>query len=146
MDTLSSLVRDFWVWTKLPSTKWNKIDISKLPVPVEEFPELSSMQTCCIRKINTHLTEDELDNFLLCMAVDNEDEEILDACRDVGTNEFIADIIQAGVNHPQPMTRWQMAELLRRDIPNRENYLIQLCCDANAYVEKRAENVLKLAL
>lgn len=146
MDTLSSLVRDFWVWTQLPSIKWNNVDISKLPVPVEEFPELSSMQTCCISRINTPLSEDELNKFLLCMAVDNEDEEILDACREVGSMEFISGIIQAGVNHPQPMARWQMAELLRRDIPNRKNYLIQLCCDANAYVKKRAENVLKLAL
>lgn len=143
MDALSSLVQEFWVWTQLPAAQWNKADISKLPVQPEEFPGLSAMRSCCISRINTPLSEEDLDKFLLCMAVDNEDEEILDACIETGTAEFIGAVVRAGARHPQPMARWQMAELLRRELPNREDLLARLSRDADAYVRKRAENVLR---
>ena len=140
MDRLGALVREFWAWTGLPPELWGRADIGKLPMLPEEFPGLDAVRKCCTDRINTDLTKEELENFLLCMAVDNEDEEILDACKALGTAGFLAGVLEAGVDTPQPMARWQMAELLRRgDIPNREGLLRKLCRDPDEYVRRRAK-------
>lgn len=142
MDRLPTLAQEFWAWTGLPQEVWGRADIGKLPVPPEEFPGLDAMRKYCTDRINTDLTKEELENFILCMAVDNEDEEILDACKAQGTAEFLAEVLEAGVDALQPMARWQMAELLRRgDIPNRAELLRKLCRDPDEYVRKRAENL-----
>lgn len=140
---LGTLVEQFWVWTGLPRDKWGVQDIGKLDTPAEEFPRLFQMQRACIERINTTLSEKEMEDFLTCMAVDNEDEEILDACKDGGSVSFLAGLVRAGLTHRQPMARWQAAELLRWEIPGGAEALEKFRQDPDPYVRRRAEQIWK---
>ena len=79
--------------------------------------------------------------FLVGLAMDAENEDILDACKDRAGVTFVSDMLCAGVFHPQSEARWQLTELLRKEIPQREHYLHILLADPDAYVRKRAGNI-----
>jgi hypothetical protein len=132
----------FWDWAEIPQSK-RILDINRFSVDPVEFPMLEQMQRACIACINNDLPVQELDAFLMCLAIDNESERILDACKSQANELFLHQLISNGVNHPQSGARWQIAELLRRDIPDRERYLKMLLQDKDAYVRKRAGNVLE---
>lgn len=89
------------------------------------------------------MSDQEVDDFLTCLALDSEDEQLLSWCIREASDDFLDNITQRGCNHIQPEARWQIAELLgRRSIPNGEKYLEILCNDPNDYVRKRAGNAL----
>jgi len=140
LSTIISLVDSFWKWTGYEE-RYKVCDISTLPIDPVDFPLLHEMRTQCDTLINQALSPKEIDAFLVCMAVDNEAEWILDACKKSANNDFLETIVSAGVCYPQMEVRWQIAELLRRNIPNRISYLTTLLADAHPYVRKRAYNV-----
>lgn len=134
------LVDSFWEWTEC-SEDHRGCDITQLSIEAVEFPLLHEMQNCCAKLINHPLTDEELDAFLMCMAVDNECECILAVCKTQANDDFVYQIVSTGIQHSQSQTRWQMAELLRRNILNGDVFLKSLMCDMNEYVRKRALNV-----
>jgi hypothetical protein len=93
--------------------------------------------------INTQLMPNDMRMFLTAMAIDAEDEDILSACKEYAEDDFIYAIVSYGISHPQSEARWQMAELLRRQIKQQDFFLQQLLSDPDAYVRKRTHNVMQ---
>ncbi len=139
MTNIIDFVSDFWEWTGC-AKRYKDHDISLLPFDPVEYPLLHEMQRQCNALINQPLAAEEADAFLMCMAIDNESECILDECKKRADDDFINKLVSLGVRHPQSEVRWQMAELLRRDIPDRVVYLEALLHDTHPYVRKRAFN------
>lgn len=140
-QTLSQLLDDFWVWARTDADMYATASAENLS-PFY-FPRFNEMRECCRLLINEMLMPQELDNFLTCLALDAEEELILDWCKENGNTNFLIQIVQAGCQHLQPDARWQIAELLRcRNIPHRDKYLDFLVVDTNPYVRKRAQNAL----
>lgn len=139
---LKDLIYDFWEWTQVPEQEYGKVDIRELAIdPTIEYPKIDEISELCIQMINTPLDATELDLFLMGMALDSEGEYILSCCIEEASDSFLYEIVSAGISFPQAETRWQVAELLRKDIPGREQYLQALVADSDSYVRKRARNV-----
>ena len=140
MTKLSKLIDMFWKWAGCAES-WQGCDITQLPLDPLCFPQFEELRSSCISLINCALSYEELCAFLFCMALDTEEEDILDACKELATNDFLQLLLSEGVFFPQSETRWQMTELIRKEIPDREYYLKILLNDSNAYVRKRAGNI-----
>lgn len=143
MNKLTKLIHDFWSWSRVPQAEWKDTDLMTLKIYPEDFPLVGEICSECIHLVNSPLTPDEMNMFLMGLAIDAEDEDILDYCREAANDEFIHRIVTAGLLHPQSNARWQLAELLRRDIPQRNYFLNRLLNDENPYVRKRAHNVME---
>lgn len=143
MNKLKQLISDFWGWTGLPKEQWDKTDISCLCIEPMWFPGMEDVCRECFSLVNKPLSPDEMDDFLLSMAINSEDEDILDYCKVHASELFLSTIVSAGISFPQSETRWQIAELLRRSISDREDYLFELQQDSNEYVRRRANNVIE---
>ena len=76
MSLIIQLVSQFWDWTAISENQANR-SLSSFNFDPLAFPKFHEMQACCTALINTQLTPEELDAFLTCMALDEEDEEIL---------------------------------------------------------------------
>ena len=79
MKNLILFVEAFGEWLGNASF-WNSQDVSLLPIDPLSYPQFEEMRKCCIVSINKDLSSDEMDAFLVCMALDSEEECILDAC------------------------------------------------------------------
>lgn len=141
MSILLQLVCEFWMWAGLPEEKWGSVDVRSIQVDPIYYPKFDKMRNQCISLINTSLCDADVNTFLTCMALDAEEEYILDYCKTYAEDEFIEHIVSVGVSHFQSDARWQVAELLRRRIPKRDYYLCKLCNDSDPYVRRRAHNV-----
>lgn len=140
MSKLIDIVNQFWTWTGCKRS-WKDYDVVNLDLDPLSFPEFETLRNLCISSINNPLSSEEADAFLLCMALDSEDECILDACKEFADELFLCTLLPVGVSFSQSQTRWQMAELLRKNIPDRAAYLQTLFSDSDSYVRKRAHNV-----
>ena len=143
MEVLDQLIYEFWAWTQLPNSFWGDADLANLPIDAVLFPKIGEICDTCIKLINTPLTPDEVNKFLMGLAIDSEDEDILENCMQHADDLFLYNIVSVGISHPQSYARWQLAELLRRPIPQREYYLYILLEDSNEYVRTRANNVAR---
>jgi hypothetical protein len=143
MNKLMLLVDAFWHWTGIPKEDWWNVDINDLPIDAAHFEQLGEMCNACIKLVNCSLTDKDTEYFLMGMAINSEDEDILDFMKEYATDTFLYDVISTGVSYPQADARWQLAELLRRDIRERECFLHILSNDPDEYVRKRAENILR---
>lgn len=140
MSELVRMLDCFWVWCENSSLEY-KNDISMLPFDPLTYPQIDDLRNKCINLINSSLSQEEIDAFLTCMALDSEEELILDACKSRANKRFLFELISAGVHHLQSEARWQVAELLSNGIPGRESFLAELLNDPHPYVRKRAVNV-----
>ncbi len=78
------------------------------------------------------------------MALDDETEDVLDYLTAQGSPLLIVSLTYIGLHSIFPQARWQCAELIgRRSIPDRVALLRQYAKDRDAYVAKRAGNVLE---
>lgn len=143
MDRLKELIHDFWVWAELPEDQWDKTDLFYVTPDPDWFPRMGDVCSECIKKVNHALLPDEIDAFLFGMAINAEDEDILDYCKAFADESFIRMIVSRGVIFPQSEARWQLAELLRKDIEGQLDYLSILQNDPNEYVRRRAQNVIE---
>ena len=143
MMDLLSLLEEFWAWTELSPEKWWQTDLCCIAADPVLFPKSGAICNVCMELINKDLSSDEIFLFLMGLAINSEDEDILDQLRKTGSDAFIVSLLSAGINHPQSDARWQLAELLRRDISNRMHYLGQLLHDPDEYVRRRACWVLQ---
>ena len=137
-----NLLKEFWLWTGVPEEDWWKTDLLDHGIMSELFPREYDIYIECERLINKQLSPKEMDMFLLGLAIDAEYEDILDLCAWNGSDEFIFALVKAGISFPQAGLRWQLTELLRRDIPQRDHFLAALANDPHPYVRKRAGNVM----
>ena len=142
MDRIKNLLIEFWIWTGLDEDCWWTTEISEIDVEPLYFPQLDTLRNECEKLLGSTMDEDDLNLLLLSMALDGEDERILDCCRGFKDYLFLEKLVAVGVFHPQSEARWQLTEILRNPIPNRMKYLLLLAQDDNAYVRKRAHNVL----
>ena len=140
MSNLLKKTNLFWQRTGF-SFSWEDCDIASVVFDPLCFPEFDELQKMCISLINTQLSNKEIDAFLFCMALDAEDECILDACKAQANTEFIHLLLSKGTTCVHSDARWQMTELLRRNVPNKQYFLQILLSDTNPYVRKRASNV-----
>lgn len=140
---LEHLLNKFWIWTQLPEDDWWKTDLLDNKIMSEFFPQEYEICIECQNRINTQLSPKEMDMFLMGMTIDAEYEDILDLCVEHASDDFILAVVRAGVSFPQADLRWQLTELLRRDIPDREMFLDMLLSDPHPYVRKRAKNVIQ---
>ncbi len=139
---IEELLDEFWSWMGFKNTEWEGIDIAQLPIDISVFPLMDDICRYALAQINLPLTKDEISYFLMCLAINSEQERILQACITNASADFCARIVSEGVHFKQSDARWQLAEILRKDIPDKDHYLNLLCNDDNAYVRKRAKNVL----
>lgn len=142
-QSLNNLLQDFWIWSDISEKEYSCLPNASETVEPFFFPEFEAMQEKCHSLINTNMNEQQINDFLTCLALDEEEEVILDWCKDIADSWFLVQLSKAGCSHLQPDARWQIAELLRcRDIPQRYDILQHLCKDTNAYVRKRAQNTM----
>lgn len=140
MSEIISIVDLYWTWTGFGGS-WKDNEISSIDLDPLCFPEFEKLRNVCISLINSPLSTEEKNAFLLCMALDSEDECILDACKERANTAFLCELLCTGISFSLSEARWQMAELLRKDLPGREQYLQMLLHDSDSYVRKRARNV-----
>lgn len=143
MKTLAELLTDFWIWTSLPEEKWRSVDFVKYGIEAVNYPKLGEIFQSAIELVNAPLSSNQIDDFLTAMAIDAEDEDILNACKKDADECFIITIVSRGIAHPQSDARWQMAELLRREMPQRDTFLQLLMADPDEYVRKRTRHVIQ---
>ena len=141
MNMLRNLLEDFWDWSGINEQEYSVLKESTNIVEPFYYPHFDELKKICKLQINNDFTRQELDDFLTCIALDAEVEDILLWCKEYADDRFLDKIICAGCVHLQPEARWQIAELLRCcNLPNRMYYLDILCNDSDSYVQKRAKN------
>lgn len=139
-DTLKTLLDEFWSWICLTPQEYAMESVNR---DFEEYMFPNWMEIMRVSKQTVTLAlldNDSLSSLLSAMAIDNEDENILDFVILKGTNQFIEKLIEIGVSHLQPHARWQCAEVIRRRLPeNGRTILKKMQNDPVPYVAKRAQ-------
>lgn len=142
---LRELIYDFWTWAGIsPETYASGLMIQ--PIDEYMYPRWDELISATNAAINRQIIESQtIDDILTVMALDNENEDVLDYLSTCNTSEvFIQTLESAGILHMQHHARWQIAVLLsRRKSPSSQEMLNILAHDDNAYVRKRACNSLK---
>ena len=143
-NKLSNILNSFWDWIHLTPQAYAEFSREAKNLEEYSFPFWQRMISETINLINeSPSNESDIDSILTVMSIDNETEDILDYIAQNGSDTFICRILKIGVVHLQPHARWQCAELIRRRNPiNGDTLLSQLLSDPDAYVRKRAQNVL----
>lgn len=132
------LLKLFWNWLGASAEEYAK-NFSK---NYEEFmfPHWDKLITETKNVISTE-EESQIYNILTMMAIDNEEETILEYISDNSSAAFVDLLIQVIPQHIQPHARWQGAELIRRRLTAHGPVILkQLSQDENDYVVKRAKN------
>ena len=141
------LLDEFWRWLAISPEEYIQI-IEKCSVSnnIEEFafPQWNELLKQAENSIvNEHLDNSSMDNVLVVMALDNENEDILDYIVDNTSHMYINKFVRHGMRTPFSHARWQIAEILGRRKPlGWEEHLLTLCADKNQYVAKRARHIL----
>ena len=88
---------------------------------------------------NKYACSELIEIVLQVMALDHEDEDVLDRCEEELHAEAALNLTKYGVEHPCFETRWQIAEFIRRkNDPLLKDYLVFLLKDTHTYVQRRA--------
>lgn len=138
METLTELIEQFWDWAGISQSAWENENMASLSIEPFYFPKFDRMRNQCYHLVNTSTKREDIRNFLICMALDAEEEHILDYCKKYANKVFLDTLISAGIHFPQFEARWQIAELLKHAFPTQEAYLNILKEDNHPYVRKRA--------
>ena len=143
-NRLEAILLRFWAWAGYDADSFAKDEVNCCRVNEPfDFPGIGEMRELCYA-LETDIPSDrEAEDYLTCMALDNEDEVILDHCAAHAPDAFVEKIALAALKHQQFEARWQAAEMLgRRKIPGREQLLNQFLQDPHSYVRRRAKNAL----
>lgn len=142
-DELNGILSDFWNWAGYDAEYYDRFGAADDEVEPFYYPHFEKLCGACISMINKDMSDPQWDAFLICLALDEEEESILDSCKQIAKPWFLERMAQHGINHPQSKARWQLAELLRcRSCTGRLEFLKQLCVDQHSYVRKRANNAI----
>lgn len=141
MYTLRIIIQDFWNWCGIDKQEYSTKNEIACKIEPFYYPRFEELKYHCRQLINKELLPEQMDDFLTCIALDSEVEDILQWCKELANDAFLDVLVSAGCHHLLSEARWQIAELLRcRSIQNRSDYLDVLCTDPDAYVRKRALN------
>lgn len=132
----------FWKWADISESEYS--EHSYLNKNEEwEYPNWDMLISLLFTAINTLASGERsevLVNYLLTvMALDNEDETILDECESKLSDKDLEFLFEKGIKHMQSEARWQIAELIgRKNNISFKKYLLNLLDDSNKYVQRRA--------
>ncbi len=145
MSRLNELIIDlqnFWQWA---DTDISNYEINGIPNGIEEieypgWENLISTSQKLILDLEKGEYSDQIILLLLeIMALDNENEDILDMCGSILSRNSLELLITKGVSFHLSHARWQIAELIgKKKDKNWQNYLLLLINDSNKYVQRRA--------
>ena len=143
------MLETFWKWFGItPQQYASNFDFVALTGGKEPFdyPQYPTLIQYAKDIINSFVISDEqMDDLLTILALDNEDEDILDYIVDHLPPKHFHLFIVMGLVHLQPHARWQLTEfIVRRKPKNAKEYLEKLCNDLDDYVRRRAFNAMNL--
>ncbi len=139
-------IEGFWKWAEITSDEYSKSGMSTAKGKQEfEFPDFDNMIIYAKNLLNKNpLSQDDVNDFLTVMALDNENEDVLDYAVRYATAEQIRQLANTCIMFKQPHAKWQMAELVfRTKIEGYCDYLHLLSADSDEYVRKRANHCIK---
>lgn len=137
-------IHNLWHWLKMTPRQYAECCGMGDPEPYM-FPEWEKMLDETFSLIErSRLSTADTECLLTMMALDDENEDILDCLTALGDELLISGLTHAGLRSIFPQARWQCAELLgRRSIPDGMVLLRQYANDRDAYVAKRARNAMR---
>ena len=138
----------FWKWSGISPEEYSSNGMNQNRGQFEdEFPFFKELILYAVGVINNNVLDElSIEEVLTIMALDNEDEYLLEYIVDNSFDEQFDRIIKLGVVHSQFNARWQIAEIIfRRKYTGFKKYLLKLSQDDHPYVRKRALNLMKMA-
>ena len=146
---MNKIISDFWEWLNMTPDQYAQNGIDTLTNTEESdyphFEDLINYAQTIIDQIEC--SDEELEDVLLIMALDNEDEDVLDYIQTHCSESRLERLIRLGISYYQPEARWQIALLIcRRKISNAKELLELLSHDIHPYVRRRALNCLNSML
>lgn len=142
LNELKNELNNFWMWANQTPHEYAK-NGWMLKQEEWEYPNWDMLIKLTIEAIkavcNGEKTKELIDCILEVMALDNEDEQILDECEEKLTFNDLLYLVQIAILHIQREARWQIAELLGRYKNNdTTEFLRRLIGDDDKYVQRRA--------
>lgn len=146
MDFLQELNREldeFWSWAETTREAYEQNSSSFSIEDVCLYPEwdkILHLTGGLIAELATNPdSEAKIEAVLLVMALNNEDQDILDRCEEGLRGEAAWQVIQRGAVFHAYETRWQIAEWIRRSDQAEWNGVLEtLLKDDDNYVQRRA--------
>lgn len=142
--SLENHMRSLWHWLKMTPHQYAERCGTGDPEP-NMFPEWEMMLDETFSLIErSRLSTADTECLLAMMALDDENEDVLDCLTAQGDELLISCLTHAGLHSIFPQARWQCAELIgRRSIPDGMALLRQYANDRDTYVAKRARNAME---
>jgi len=141
-DKFRNELNKFWIWSNQTVYEYAKLGWKKKQEEWEyqNWDILMKLTQDAIEAIaNGEKNKELVDCILETMALDNEDEMVLDECEEKLHNNNLLYLSSIAILHDQSEARWQVAELLGRcKNENVTGLLIKLIDDENKYVQRRA--------
>ncbi|GIP20641.1 HEAT repeat domain-containing protein [Paenibacillus sp. J22TS3] len=141
ITSLQNKLADFWDWSGIKADIYDNQCTTIDETLYIEWDNLISLtqEAVMILKSNSQKKEMLVKPILEVLALDHENESLLDFCEEeLGPTETEC-LIKASISFPLTGARWQMAELIGR---KREKgwlkYVLLLTNDSNKYVQRRA--------
>lgn len=136
--TLKKRLHEFWIWLDITPADYAQ----QFDTVFEEymFPDWNALLDEAYQSVSRSDTA-AINDILETLAIDNEEENLLDYIVDYARDSFLTSLISALPGCIQPNARWQGAEIiLRRPSSERILVLQLLMRDEHPYVRKRASN------
>lgn len=132
----------YWKWSSISESKYSQ-DEWIIDSQEWEYPNWSKLMELALKAIsnieNGEYSKELAEDLLTVMALDNEDERLLDECEFMLSDKALEYVVRRALKHRQWEARWQVAELLgRKNDIFWENFLLEFINDSNKYVQRRA--------
>jgi hypothetical protein len=142
IDEFRKELDEFWIWQEFTPQEYAS-GVKYLKCEEFYYPHWANLMLFADRSIKLIKDGERspvLINLLLeIMAIDNEDEIVMEHCEQLLDTEAIKFLCQVALDFPMHETRWQIAELLgRSNSDNCKKFLLLLIKDENKYVQRRA--------
>ena len=142
IDSFKKEIDLYWKWSRVSEDKYSKDEwiIESQEWEYSNWGQLMNLALKAIRNIeNGDFAKDIAEVMLTVMALDNEDEKLLDECEIILSDKALEYVAQSALEHRQWQARWQVAELLGRKHERIwEKFLLKFINDSNKYVQRRA--------
>ena len=142
---MCTYLEKFWQWSKLTPEEYAQNGMRQKNGEFEDsFLLFDEMIAYAYAMIDTSITDlSEIDDLLTILALDNEEECVLDYITEHSSKVQLDRIIARGLFHAQPNARWQIAELLSRRKPEKYlDFLQVLANDEHSVVRQRALHLI----
>ncbi|MDP4145722.1 MAG: HEAT repeat domain-containing protein [Bacillota bacterium] len=141
-DELRRELDEFWEWQGLTSEEYIS-GVKYLRCEEFYYPRWINLTQYAEKAIGILRRGERspiLINLILeIMAIDNEDETVMENCEQLLETEYLKDLSEAALRFPMYEARWQIAELLgRNNNDNCKRFLIDFVQDEHKYVQRRA--------